>query len=357
MFLKKFKLALTVTIAGSGMLAIPAYAVENAKVSRVTAGEVDISWSSRKSVDVFVTDSPTTAVEKAQFISPADGDGVHRYAVPADVERPYFLLREKGSERVVIVAERLLPLEQGSNFRDLGGYKTVDGKAIRWGRIFRSGAMPMLSDRDYRTLGSLGIRAIIDLRSIDEREVAPTQLDDRTGALFLSNDYSLAPLMQNFSTKTDHFYAGMEKLLQPQLRQIFNRLLAAEGATLYNCSAGQDRTGISSALILSALGVDRATILADYHLSTPSRRLKWEMPDVKPADYPGNLIVQYYAASAAKPGERQAEPLYTAKGNSHLVEFFAYLDATYGGVDAYLARELNIGPNEIGKLRAVYLED
>lgn len=337
-------------------IAAPAIAVDNAQVARTKDGELSVTWVSDKPVDVFMSSNPTTPADKARLLSADDGDGRHIFAEPVGDDRPYILLREKGSDKVTIVAERLLPLEQGSNFRDLGGYKAAGGKAIRWGRIFRSGAMPMLSERDYRMLGSLDIRSIIDLRSTDERQVAPTQLDDRTGALFLSNDYSLAPLMANFGSKNDHFYAGLEKLLKPQLRQLFNRLLAAEGATVYNCSAGQDRTGISSALILSALGVDRATILADYHLSTPSRRLKWEMPDVKPADYPGNLIVQYYAASAKSPEARQAEPLYTKAGRSHLVEFFEYLDATYGGVDAYLERELQVGPEQVAKLRSIYLE-
>ena len=124
--------------------------------------------------------------------------------------------------------------------------------------------------------------------------VAPDTLDDRTGALFLSNDYSIRPLMGNMAAMQEgNMYAGLTPVVRPQFRAIFRRLLADDGAVMYHCSAGQDRTGVATALILSALGVDRQTILRDYHKSTEWRRPQWEMPTVDPADYPDNMIVQY----------------------------------------------------------------
>lgn len=124
----------------------------------------------------------------------------------------------------------------------------------------------------------------------------------------------------------------------------------------YHCSAGQDRTGIASALILSLLGVDRETILADYHLSTALRRPQNELPALDPAQYPDNPIVQYYAAAAKKPGGIKAEPLYSASGVSHLAQFFEMLDRNYGGVEGYVTSTLGITPVEIARLRSLYLE-
>ncbi len=177
------------------------------------------------------------------------------------------------------------------------------------------------------------------------------------GALFISNDYGMRPLMAQFANRGDRpMYAGVETMLAPQYRSIFRRLLADDGAVLYHCSAGQDRTGVATALILSALGVDRATIITDYHLSTELRRPQWEMPPVNPADHPGNVIVQYYAQAAARPGGVRAAPLYTPDGQSHLAQFFTHIDATYGSVEGYLDRVLGIIATDVARLRALYLE-
>ena len=67
-----------------------------------------------------------------------------------------------GGQRVAV---RLLPLEGGRNFRDLGGYPTLDGRRVRWGRVFRSGMMANLTDADYDYLSALGIRVVCDFRS------------------------------------------------------------------------------------------------------------------------------------------------------------------------------------------------
>src|SRR5277367_5117220 len=68
---------------------------------------------------------------------------------------------------------RMIPLQGGRNFRDLGGYTTVDGRRIRWGRVFRSGAISYLTDRDHEYLKPLGIRTVCDLRSPRERQREP----------------------------------------------------------------------------------------------------------------------------------------------------------------------------------------
>jgi protein-tyrosine phosphatase len=351
-----FRGQLVMTAACCAIMASPACAVDNANVERSAPDQVTIKWNSKTPVDVYVTGDPAAPVSAATLISAKDDDGVHVYTSPAST-RPYFLLRDHKTKKAVEVAERLFPLEQGSNFRDVGGYTGAGGKTVKWGKIFRSGALPLLSERDYALLSGLKIKSIVDLRSLDEREVAATQLDDRTGALFISNDYPIKPLMRNFGAGNgENVYVGMEIMLKPQYRAIFSRLLADDGAVMYHCSAGQDRTGLASALVLSALGVDRETILKDYHLSTPSRRPAWEIPKLNPTDYPNNLIVQYYAEAAKKPGGAVAEPLYSKSGVSHLVQFFAYLDTEYGGVEGYLQKELNVGPEQIAKLRELYLE-
>lgn len=332
------------------------HAVDKVDLKRIDAANVLLTWEDSDKVEVYLVDQPDAPLDKAALVASDEGNGSIAVIVPTD-KRKYFRIKDHGDQSITTVAERLLQLEQGSNFRDVGGYEGAGGKKVRWGKIYRSGALPMLNQKDYTLLGGLDITSIIDLRSLEEREVAATELDDRTGALFLSNDYSLKPLMRNFGAGNgENVYVGMEKMLKPQYRAIFARLLANDGAVMYHCSAGQDRTGIASALVLSALGVNRDTILKDYHLSTPSRRPQWELPLLNPADHPGNPIVQYYAEAAKKPGGAVAEPLYSKSGVSHLVQFFAYIDKEYGSVEGYLTKELGVGPAEILTLQSLYLE-
>lgn len=337
-------------------LATPANALDKVEVKRLDAARVQLSWEDSDQVDVYRASAPDVPYRRAVRVGGNKGGGSIELAVPSD-QRAYFLLRDHGDKHVIAVSERELPLEQGSNFRDLGGYVGAGGKTVKWGRIFRSGAMPLLTERDYRLLSGLDIRSIVDLRSLEEREVAPTTLDDRTGALFLSNDYSITPMMRQYMSGKvkGPMYAGLEQLIRPQVKAVFNRLLADDGAVLYHCSAGQDRTGVTSALILTTLGVDRATILRDYHLSTALRRPQNEMPPIDPADHPNNVIVQYYAAAAKRPGGMKAEPLYTPDGESLLAQFFAHVEATHGSVETYLEKEFGIGPVQTARLRSLYL--
>lgn len=348
------------TIAASVSLlviaaATPAAAIDRAAVTRIDAGHVAVEWSDADPVTVLAAADPSASPETAEIIAKADRSGRIVVVSPAS-QRRYFVLRDGGDGSVRRVAERELPLQQGSNFRDVGGYIGADGKQVAWGRIFRSGAMPLLTEADYGLLSTLKIATIVDLRSTDERMIAPTMLDDRTGAMFLSNDYSLKPLMAELAKNGGaYMYAGLGDMLKPQLKAVFRSLIKAEGPVMYHCSAGQDRTGITTALVLSALGVDRKTILEDYHLSTALRRPQFEMPPLDPADWPGNPIVPYYVASAKKPGGPKAEPLYAPTGVSHLVQLFEVIERDYGSVESYLDRELGVGKPEIARLRTLYL--
>lgn len=335
-----------VVLAGS-----PAGARELPTLSRLDAATVELDRAETGEAVWISTD-------------PKLDDGDRRVSVTADRkvrlpiaagERRYIILVGDGGHQTV-VAERALPLQQASNFRDLGGYPTRDGHTVKWGKAFRSGAMPLLTESDYGLLDQLHIGTVVDLRSLEERAIAPDLLDDRTGALFVANDYSLKPLMAQFGQGGgENAYRGIERILKPQFRSLFRRLIAEDGAVLYHCSAGQDRTGIATALLYDVLGVDRETILMDYHLSTALRRPQWEMPAIDPKDHAGNLIVQYYFA---RPPEKRniPDPLFTKSGASHLAQFFVYLDSEYGGSEGYLRKELAFDDASLAKLRAVMLD-
>lgn len=333
-------------------IATPALALDPVQVEPSGDAALHVTWKDSHPVDIALSDAPQGS-GKLRIVSHHNASGDAVLPVAAH-QRTYVLIRAQGSRQWQVFGERSVRLEKGSNFRDLGGFTGAGGRHVRWGAIYRSGAMPLLSDNDYALLTGLHIGSIVDLRSLEEREIAPDQLDDRTGALFLSNDYSFKALMAGMGGRKEYVYQGIEVRLVPQYRMIFQRLLAGDGAVLFHCSAGQDRTGVAAALVLSALGVDRKAIIEDYHRSTALRRPEFEMPEIDPAAFPGNPIVAYYAVSRAKGG--RPEPLYSASGVSHLAQFFEVLDRDYGGPEGYLKSRLGIGPAEIARLRALYLQ-
>ncbi|MEO0398926.1 MAG: tyrosine-protein phosphatase [Pseudomonadota bacterium] len=325
---------------------------EQASIERLTAETVKVSYAGEQPIKLWISDD-TTLDKSDQRLEANFENGAAIIDLPSD-KRAYVIIRSR-SKDLIIVGERVLPLRQASNFRDIGGYTTTDGKSVKWGRVYRSGAMPLLTDDDYVYIDDLHIDSIVDFRSLEEREVTPNMVDNRTGALFLANDYSIAPLMKGFREGDgENNYARMERHLRPQYRAVFRRILADDGAVLYHCSAGQDRTGVATTLLYDVLGVDRETIVKDYHLSTTLRKTEWEMPDVSTKDYPGNMIVEIYAA-ARKAGEGP-KPLYTPSGVSHIVQFLDYLDAEFDGAEGYLKTALDLSDDDIERLRLLMLE-
>jgi protein-tyrosine phosphatase len=330
---------LLLAIAGSNRATC---AVTDATVERFDETYVVVTWAGAAPVDVYLTHQPDAAIGKATLLVAGNHDG--RYmATLSGAERPFFLLHDKADNSTVLVGEHLIPLQQGSNMRDLGGYPAADGKHIRWGLIYRSGATPMLTQPDIASVHALNVHTMIDLRSTDERQVAPSRLIG-PDMHYIAVDYAFKQLPET--------YFEILTFLAPQYRAIFHELLSEKGPIVYNCTAGQDRTGIATALILSALGVPRATILQDYHLTTTSRHPQYEYPPIDPAKFPNNPIVAYSEeVRKSTPG-----PLYTPAGRSYLAEMFDQLDAHWGTVDNYLDKTLGIGPKDLAQLRSHYLQ-
>lgn len=347
----------------SGVLALFVFTVSSAEarelatVTRLDAGQVELDRDDDAPVSVWL--STDTNLDASDNLV-AKTNTAEKLAVDLPEGKRAYLLLQGADGSVHVAAERVLPLEQGSNFRDIGGYVTKDGEVVRWGKVYRSGAQPLLTDADLALVDQLDIGTVVDLRSLEERQINPDTIDDREGALFVSNDYSMKALMgPMMARKGEHIYEGMEKLLAPQYRSLYRRIMAEgegddEGAVLYHCSAGQDRTGVATALLYDMLGVDRETILADYHLSTDLRRPYWEMPRFDAADYPNNPIAQHYAKEYADK-DTKAKPLYTPSGESHLAQFFTYLDATYGGSAGYMKQVLGFTDADLAKLRSAML--
>lgn len=320
-----------------------------ARVERADDGALVVHWTATGPIDVLVADRADLPPAKARLVAAAERDGTETIADPG-AARTYVLLRDRQSGRLVRVAERLVPLASGSNFRDLGGYRAAGGRQVRWGRIYRSGGTPLLTEADRTRIAGLGLATMIDLRSSEERVLAPSRIE---GVPYLAYGYSMGSM--GFSGGMEAGYRQFPTMLKPQLQLLFTQLLRDQGPLAYNCSAGQDRTGFVSAMVLSALGVPRETILADYHLSTAYRRPENEMPRIDPAMAASNPVAAMFAGYQQQPSQAP-QPLKTADGKAFLSFALDEIDRRWGSVDRYLALELGLGTKELARLRALYTE-
>ncbi len=258
-------------------------------------------------------------------------------------------------EREVITTAsemRMIPMEGGRNFRDVGGYRTVDGRTVRWKALYRSGSLGNLQKEGMVRLRSMNIRAIIDLRMTAERKRDQSNWLSIAGLGYWTRDYQLggdeASLARIFKDPSKlsadslrammtQGYRTMPKELSPQYRELFARLIApGKGAVVLNCTAGKDRTGIGTALVLTALGVPYATVREDYLLSNTGLNMESVQGAISPhlAALPPEVI----------------KPLVGVEG-AYLDAAFDQLKADYGSVEAYLKKELGIGPAQIAMLK------
>lgn len=250
----------------------------------------------------------------------------------------------------------LLPLVGGQNFRDIGGYRTADGRMVRRGEVFRSGAMNLLTPADFDYLASLGLQTVVDFRSTPERTHAPTQWPAGfQPEVIVSvsenlNDPALMGSMRRDGPLTaDSARAMMGKLtgqipviFADEYRALFAAILADNGAVAFNCSAGKDRTGVAGALLLTILGVPREVVIEDYLLSN-----------------------QYYKPAAAGNGGHsmlagispEARNALMTVDRSYIEAAFETLDNWPGGIDAYYRDKLGLDATKLEQLRTRLLTE
>jgi len=344
--------ALALCLAALAPFAAHAAPPAGAVVERTSAGQLAVSWTSADPVDVLLAERPGASPTQAKLVSPRDSDGKY-LASDASAPRSYFILRDARTGEITRVAERRLPLEGGSNFRDIGGYATASGRHVRWGMIYRSGGTPMLTPADLTRIQALGLAQMVDLRSSEERVIAPSRIE---GIPYTAVGYSMVPLISNVNKSSEATYRAFPTMLAPQIKQIFAKLLSRQAPLAYNCSAGQDRTGFTTAIVLTALGVPNDTIETDYHLSTLYRRPENEMPKLSPAMQETSPVAAYFGRALGDPVVRKPQPLYTADGTSYLTFALDEVKKNWGSVEGYLAAEAGVTKADLVRLRAAYTE-
>ncbi|MEZ5660316.1 MAG: tyrosine-protein phosphatase [Burkholderiaceae bacterium] len=241
-----------------------------------------------------------------------------------------------------VQGHRHLPLPGTHNLRDLGGYR-AGGASTAWRAIFRSDRPSGLTATGLERMRELGCRTIIDLRSDDERLSAPSAFEAR-GAPFA---YHPIPLFGALDPHRADVYVSDDPLLDlycqaldgngPVFASVFRTIAQAPpGAVLVNCTAGKDRTGMVSAMLLLLAGVDHDEVTADYTLT---------------ARYLAPFLDQLRQEAAGRGRDLALFEKLLRSEASTMRGFLGHLDRVHGGAQAYLSRH-GLNANEIGRLRA-----
>jgi protein-tyrosine phosphatase len=254
--------------------------------------------------------------------------------------------------------KRILNIPGAVNLRDLGGYPTLDGRRVKWGRLYRSSHLGDLSARGLDKLSELNLHSVVDFRSSPEVERKPNRLPAGTRLIHLpirdvveaeiaskiqqrikNNDF------QDFDPK-DYIlqaYRQYATSFSPEYGEFLRVVLSAAGSpVLWNCAAGKDRTGFSSAILLRLLGVDQEIIFQDYLLSNRhGRRFLWELTSI--------LLIRGWNVY------QKIKPL-AGVDRQWLVASFEMIDEEWGDFKTYTQNGLGLSSSEVQELRKMLLE-
>jgi protein-tyrosine phosphatase len=325
-------------------------------VFRDSSGEFEIRWENPDSpVPVAIYAGP----DPEQMVRVAGPDVMDAARVRINGLEPRFryyfkLCGKDGSFR--IAAERRVPLQGAVNFRDLGGYRTIEGRRVKWGRVFRSDRLSGLADGDLAVFGQLGIRHVFDFRSEAEVAVDPNRLPTEPPVDYLNLPVSRGEF--NVMDAIERIRSGDISWMSPEFMvegyignleshgrtwgEVIRRIAAeGEGAVLFHCTGGKDRTGICAALILLVLGVAKELVIWDHQFSNAC------IADVV------SQINRQVADWGVDPEPLQ--PFFTAPREA-IVAALDHIFTRYGSAEAYLRAKAGLAESEIEKLRTALLE-
>lgn len=243
---------------------------------------------------------------------------------------------------------RLVKVKGAVNFRDLGGYRTADGRSVKWGKVYRSADISHLTDADLDTLNKRHIRTVIDFRGTAEAGQAPDKLLPQTNYLLCPAGSDSLPDMKKMARMIagDSFLLemyGSTRYLADRYKPFFQRLLALpeDQALLFHCTGGRDRTGIGAALLLSLLGVPREKIYEDFTASNI---------------YLESVTRRWTAPMAQAAGVEESVVREKMKLRPELLDAtFAAIQKDYGSLDTFYHKALGLSNADIARLRALYL--
>ena len=257
--------------------------------------------------------------------------------------------------------KRILDIEKGVNFRELGGYQTEDGQLVKYHKAIRSAGLGDLTANDLNFLQQYGLKFDVDFRSQGEIDKKPDRIPDGT-------KYISLPVLKEDSTEASKIqetkipglsvipidgYAQMLDVYRNIItgeraidayRGFFDELLTNSNdneSLLFHCSAGKDRTGMGAVFFLHTLGVPMDTIVQDYLLT--------------------NTANQGYVRSVLRQAEQREPELVDSLralmtvSEDYLLTAIDAMNDVAGSMDNYIKSELKVTDNEVADLRKIYL--
>jgi protein-tyrosine phosphatase len=221
---------------------------------------------------------------------------------------------------------RRIELKGAFNFRDLGGYQSLDGRRVRWRRVFRADNLSLLTDQDHGLLAELSLATVIDLRTNAELE--------RRGRIrpSVNYEYHHIPMADVLPDTTDPRWSSPEYVASrygdmladagPRIRTVLEIIAdPSEHPVVFHCAAGKDRTGIVAAIVLGLLGVRSVDIVADYALTGSAME----------------RMVAYWTQDDPERAERIRPhlPAITATREENVAGFLDLIGERYGSVEGY----------------------
>lgn len=257
------------------------------------------------------------------------------------------------------VTARVLPIPGARNLRDMGGYPAADGRKVRRGVLLRGGHLGGVAAEHHPLLQDLGLAAIVDLRTTEEREGLPFPADLTNSVDYWTRDYNLSrgdivAMLRDPATQRDDMWqrmiANYRRFPQEQhegIGAVLRLLTRGRVPLLVNCTAGKDRTGVTAAIVLSALGVPREIVRADYALTEELHDPAGQLFHVDP-DGPFAYLLEV---------DREVWKTMMRSAPEFIDAMLDGIDADHGGIEAYLAQAHGIGPEQLAAMRGHLLED
>ncbi|OPA78665.1 hypothetical protein BVG16_12445 [Paenibacillus selenitireducens] len=268
-------------------------------------------------------------------------------------------------------ANRVIPFEGVHNFRDMGGYRTSDGRKVKYGLFFRSDHLTGLTEQDLTFLQTLNIKTVFDYRGDLESRIMPDPVlpnakniripantEDQHEQMNLpaapegeeQQGHLLKELVKKAFFKSFCAETHMTELYTklPINNPSFKRLMETiqdpdQLGLLHHCTSGKDRTGVGAALILLALGVSEQTVMEDYLLSNETMK-----------SFNRNLLKRL-AEHADEAVLQNLNQLLTVN-EAFLSAAFGSIKKTYGNVDTYFSEEFGLTNQRREALQSMFLE-